>query len=89
MTIEVTAYSWVPAFAQGYVRDLRVRWALEEAGLPYKADLFDVRHKPAGYRVWQPFNQVPAYRRWRRGSRRSRPGSATRTTWKAGSAPET
>ena len=62
MTIELTAYSWVPPFAQGYVRDLRVRWALEEAGLPYETVLFDVRDKPADYRAWQPFNQVPAYR---------------------------
>lgn len=62
MTIEVSAYSWVPPFAQGHVRDLRVRWALEEAGLPYEAVLFDVRRKPEDYRAWQPFNQVPAYR---------------------------
>ena len=34
--IEITAFQWVPEFAQGLVRDLRVRWALEEAGLPYK-----------------------------------------------------
>lgn len=30
--IHVTGFRWVPPFAQGYVRDLRVRWALEEAG---------------------------------------------------------
>jgi glutathione S-transferase len=35
-TIRVSAYRWVPPFAQGLVRDLRVRWALEEAGLPYE-----------------------------------------------------
>jgi glutathione S-transferase len=29
MTIQVTAFRWVPPFAQGYVRDLRVRWAME------------------------------------------------------------
>ena len=46
----------------GYVRDLRVRWALEEAGLAYEAVLFDVRRKPDDYRQWQPFNQVPAFR---------------------------
>jgi glutathione S-transferase len=33
MTIHVSAFRWVPSFAQGYVKDLRVRWALEEAGL--------------------------------------------------------
>jgi glutathione S-transferase len=52
----------VPPFAQGYVRDLRVRWALEEAGLPYEAELIDVMAKPAGYTARQPFNQVPAFR---------------------------
>ena len=36
MTIEVSAFAWVPPFAQGLVRDLRVRWALEEAELPYE-----------------------------------------------------
>ena len=30
--IRVSPLSWVPDFAQGHVRDLRVRWALEEAG---------------------------------------------------------
>ena len=35
--IRVSAFRWVPPFAQGLVRDLRVRWALEEAGLPLRA----------------------------------------------------
>jgi len=35
MNIEVSTFAWVPPFAQGLVRDLRVRWALEEAGLRY------------------------------------------------------
>ena len=63
MTIQVSAFRWVPPFAQGYVRDLRVRWALEEAGLPYEAELidFDIKNSQA-YRRWQPFAQVPAYR---------------------------
>jgi glutathione S-transferase len=63
MTIQVSAFRWVPPFAQGYVRDLRVRWALEEAGLPYEATLIDREAQAsAGYRRWQPFGQVPAYR---------------------------
>jgi glutathione S-transferase len=63
MTIQLTAFRWVPPFAQGYVRDLRVRWALEEAGLPYDATLIDPDiQKSEGYRQWQPFGQVPAYR---------------------------
>ena len=61
--ITVTAFKWVPPFARGQVRDLRVRWALEEAGLPYTAQLieFAVQSTPV-YRSMQPFGQVPAYR---------------------------
>src|SRR6516162_7400754 len=63
MTIQVSAFRSVPPFAQGFVRDLRVRWALEEAGLPYEAVLIDAPlQASAAYRDWQPFAQVPAYR---------------------------
>ncbi|MBK8200544.1 MAG: glutathione S-transferase family protein [Acidobacteria bacterium] len=60
---EVTAFNWVPDFAQGFVRDLRVRWALEEAGLAYSENIIDHDQKvaPAHLRR-QPFAQVPAYR---------------------------
>jgi glutathione S-transferase len=62
MNIRVTAFKWVPPIAQGLVRDLRVRWALEEAGLPYSENLLSVgeNHQPA-YRAVQPFGQVPVY----------------------------
>src|SRR6185312_17491450 len=61
--IRVSAYKWVPPFAQGLVRDLRVRWALEEAGLPYEMQLVALGEEQASpeYRAWQPFGQVPAY----------------------------
>ncbi|MDY6924513.1 MAG: glutathione S-transferase family protein [Pseudomonadota bacterium] len=61
--IQVTAFKWVPPFAQGSVRDIRVRWALEEAGLGYDDHLigFEDQSTPA-YRALQPFGQVPAYR---------------------------
>jgi len=63
MTITLTAFRWVPPFAQGYVRDLRIRWALEEAGRPYEVTLIDPGIQASkGYRQWQPFGQVPAYR---------------------------
>lgn len=63
MTIHMSAFRWVPPFAQGHVRDLRVRWALEEAGLPYEANLIGRDDQiSAEYRLWQPFGQVPAYR---------------------------
>ena len=62
-TAEVTAYRWVPGFAQGLVRDLRVRWALEEIGRPYRVRLLDALNpRPADYFCEQPFGQVPAYR---------------------------
>jgi len=62
-TAEVTAYRWVPAFAQGLVRDLRVRWALEEIGRPYRVRLLDAtKPRPEEYFCEQPFGQVPAYR---------------------------
>ena len=61
--ITITAFNWVPDFAKGQVRDLRVRWALEEAGLPYQVKLITHEEKltPA-YRALQPFSQVPSYR---------------------------
>ncbi|HYD37656.1 MAG TPA: glutathione S-transferase family protein [Allosphingosinicella sp.] len=60
--ITVTAFQSVPPFAQGLVRDLRVRWALEEAGLRYEIRLLEDGEKDgAEYRAWQPFGQVPAY----------------------------
>ena len=60
--IRVTAFRWVPPFARGQVRDLRVRWALEEAGLPYEERLIGAEdQRSADYRKQQPFGQVPVY----------------------------
>ena len=60
--IRVYAFDWVPPFAKGLVRDLRVRWALEEAGLDYESITIDHQDKnEADYRALQPFGQVPAY----------------------------
>ncbi|MBI1188981.1 MAG: glutathione S-transferase family protein [Alphaproteobacteria bacterium] len=60
--ITISAFEWVPDFARGQVRDLRVRWALEEAGLKYRARLLAQgdQDKPE-YRALQPFGQVPIY----------------------------
>jgi glutathione S-transferase len=61
--IRLSAFRWVPPFAQGWVRDLRVRWALEEAGLPYETVLISGSDQSSeSYLQWQPFGQVPAYR---------------------------
>lgn len=60
--ITVTAFRWVPPLAQGLVRDLRVRWALEEAGIPYREKLIGVKDQASPeYRGLQPFGQVPAF----------------------------
>ena len=60
--ITISAFRWVPDFARGQVRDLRVRWALEEAGLPYQTRLLEQgdQDKPE-YRAKQPFGQVPIF----------------------------
>ncbi|HEU4704388.1 MAG TPA: glutathione S-transferase family protein [Sphingomicrobium sp.] len=60
-SIEITAFRWVPEFAQGVVRDLRPRWALEEAGLDYRVRLLD-QQRPPEYLLEQPFDQVPVFR---------------------------
>lgn len=61
--VEITAFRWVPDFAAGLVRDLRIRWALEEIGRPYRVRLLDALNpRPADYFLEQPFGQVPAYR---------------------------
>ena len=58
----VTGYDWAPDEGRGLVRDMRVRWALEEVGRPY-----DVRHlrwgeqKESAHRARNPFGQAPAY----------------------------
>ena len=58
--ITLYAFKWVPDFAQGLVRDLRVRWALEEAGIPYLTKLLGQDDKDApAYRDIQPWGQVP------------------------------
>jgi len=59
--IEITAFEWVPEFAQGLVRDLRARWALEEAGLDYRVRLVG-QQRPPEYLLEQPFDQVPCFR---------------------------
>ncbi|HYD88852.1 MAG TPA: glutathione S-transferase family protein [Vitreimonas sp.] len=60
--ITISAFEWVPDFARGQVRDLRVRWALEEAGLSYRTRLLNQGDQDkAEYRALQPFGQVPIF----------------------------
>jgi hypothetical protein len=61
--ITISAFKSVPVFARGQVRDLRIRWALEEAGLPYTTLLLEQGDQvKADYRGLQPFGQVPIFK---------------------------
>lgn len=55
----LTTFDWVPETPRGYVRDLRVRWALEEAGLPYRVASAPFGKRNAEHFSHQPFGQVP------------------------------
>jgi glutathione S-transferase len=55
----LTTFDWVPATPRGYVRDIRVRWALEEAGLAYRVTSVPFRERNAEHFLHQPFGQVP------------------------------
>ena len=60
--ITISAFKWVPDVARGQVRDLRARWALEEAGLPYGTRLLEQGDQDKqDYRALQPFGQVPVF----------------------------
>lgn len=63
MVPTITTFKWVPEFARGFVRDIRARWAFEEAGQAYAVDLVDgVYVKSETHRRFQPFGQIPTYR---------------------------
>jgi glutathione S-transferase len=62
MTPTITAFERSPDRGQGLARDMRVRWALEEAGQPYEVRLlsFGAMKDPA-HRALHPFGQIPTY----------------------------
>ena len=55
----LTTYDWVPEMPRGLVRDLRVRWALEEARLAYRVETTPFRDRGPEHFAAQPFGQVP------------------------------
>lgn len=55
----LTTYDWVPDMPRGYVRDIRIRWALEEAELPYRVESTPFRDRQPAHFAHQPFGQVP------------------------------
>jgi glutathione S-transferase len=62
MTITITAFERSPDGGKGLARDTRVRWALEEAGLPYEVRLVSFRAmKEAAHLARHPFGQIPTY----------------------------
>src|SRR5271155_1227427 len=62
MTITITAFEQSPDRGRGLARDMRVRWALEEAGQPYEVRLlsFGEMKEPA-HKARHPFGQIPTY----------------------------
>jgi glutathione S-transferase len=57
--LTLTTFDWVPPPPRGFVRDLRVRWALEEAALPYRIASAPFDDRGAAHFAHQPFGQVP------------------------------
>lgn len=57
--LTLTTFNWVPEQPRGFVRDLRVRWALEEAALPYRVASAPFDDRGAAHFAHQPFGQVP------------------------------
>jgi glutathione S-transferase len=55
----LTTFDWVPEMPRGYVRDIRVRWALEEAGLAYRVESTPFRDRGPDHFAHQPFGQAP------------------------------
>ncbi|MEX6634025.1 glutathione S-transferase family protein [Hyphococcus lacteus] len=55
----VKTYDWVPETPRGYVRDLRVCWALEEAGLSYRVESVPFQDRGKEHFEHHPFGQVP------------------------------
>jgi len=57
--LTLTTFDWVPEMPRGFVRDLRVRWALEEAALPYRVASVPFDDRGPAHLAHQPFGQVP------------------------------
>lgn len=58
----ITAFEESPDHGQGLARDMRVRWALEEAGQPYDVRLVSFSGmKESAHRMLNPFGQIPTY----------------------------
>ena len=57
--LTIYTLDWVPEGPRGFVRDLRLRWAAEEAGLPYDVRTVPFEDRETNHLDRQPFGQVP------------------------------
>lgn len=57
--LTIWTYDWVPEGPRGFVRDLRLRWACEEAGLSYAVRTIPFDGRETNHLARQPFGQVP------------------------------
>jgi glutathione S-transferase len=57
--LTIWTYDWVPQGPRGFVRDLRLRWACEEAGLDYTMRTVPFDGRETNHLAQQPFGQVP------------------------------
>lgn len=55
----IWTYDWVPEGPRGFVRDLRLRWACEEAGLAYTIQTVPFDGRETNHLARQPFGQIP------------------------------
>ncbi len=55
----ITTFDWVPDTPRGYVRDIRLRWAMEEARFPYRVEGVPFTNRGEEHFSRQPFGQVP------------------------------
>lgn len=60
--LTITTYDWVPEGPRGFVRDLRLRWACEEAGLAYTLRTVPLAERGSDHLARQPFGQIPMLR---------------------------
>ena len=57
--VTIWTLDWVPEPPRGFVRDLRLRWTCEEAGLPYRIATVAFDDRETNHLDRQPFGQVP------------------------------
>jgi glutathione S-transferase len=57
--LTIWTYDWAPPPPRGFVRDLRLRWACEEAALAYTVRTVPFENRGAEHLARQPFAQIP------------------------------